>query len=250
MHKLKFLLSTLVEQSKSNQMQIDLYTELYDELLKLFLHFGSAIKIAFADISEKAEQIRNGKKTVSQAYHLDQGQPGSQEYAADKYVEQLILWEVQEELVMMNGDNNKKVMASRKLSNIRISDYSWMKSYISVGWVVVRGAWFMDFLEATLYCLSFKKDMQCSDVAVYSYDTALARHHPWFLQKGAKLGMRLACSRPTFIKNLCDEQTKVTGRPYTAAMAEQDFEELYAYVKHMSQHLWNFFKGLGLEEIP
>ena len=59
MEKLKFLLSTLVEQSKSNKMQIDLYTTLYDEFLKLFLHFGKAIKLAFADIKQKADQIRS-----------------------------------------------------------------------------------------------------------------------------------------------------------------------------------------------
>ena len=57
MERLKFLLGTLVEQSKSKKMQINLYTELYHEFLKLFLHFGKAIKLAFADIQEKAKQI-------------------------------------------------------------------------------------------------------------------------------------------------------------------------------------------------
>ena len=125
-----------------------------------------------------------------------------------------------------------------------------MKSYVSMGWIVVRGAWFMEYLEAILYCLCFKKDMQCSDAAIHAYESALARHHPWFLQKGAKLGMRLACSRATFIKNLCTEQTKVTGSPYLPAQAEADFEELYTYIKHLTAHLWGFFRHLGLEEIP
>ena len=40
-------------------MQIDLYTTLYDEFLKLFMHFGKAIKLAFADIKQKADQIRS-----------------------------------------------------------------------------------------------------------------------------------------------------------------------------------------------
>lgn len=50
MEKLKFLVTTLVEQSKKKKMQIDIYTSCYDEWLKVFLHFGKAIKIAFADI--------------------------------------------------------------------------------------------------------------------------------------------------------------------------------------------------------
>ena len=55
MEKLKFLVGTLVEQSKNNKMQIDLYTTLYEEFLKLFLHLGKAIKLAFADIKMKAK---------------------------------------------------------------------------------------------------------------------------------------------------------------------------------------------------
>lgn len=87
----------------------------------------------------------------------------------------------------------------------KLPDEKWMKNYVSAGFVVVRGAWFFEYLESTLDCLCFKREMQCSDVAIHAYDSALARHHPWFLQKGAKLGMRLAASRATFIKNLRDE---------------------------------------------
>ena len=108
----------------------------------------------------------------------------------------------------MNGDNNRKVMEQR-IRRGRLKDEKWMKSHVSCGWVVVRGAWFFDYLEATLDCLCFKRHMQCSDVAVHAYDVALSRHHPWFLQKGAKLGMRLATNRANFMNNLCQEQTKV-----------------------------------------
>lgn len=104
----------------------------------------------------------------------------------------------------MNGDNNRKIIEKRNKKG-RLKDEKWMKSYVSAGWVVVRGAWFFDYLEATLECLCFKRHMNCAEVAVTAYDAALARHHPWFLQKGAKLGMKLASSRAAFLNSLCQE---------------------------------------------
>ena len=194
MEKLKFLVTTLVEQSKNNKMQIDLYTSLYEEYLKLFLHFGKAIKLAFADISQKAQQIRDQQAQLTKAFALDKAQHGTKQYNASMYVEHMVLWEVQEGLVMMNGDNNSKILKQRTSRN-KLTDERWMKSYCSSGWVINRGAWFFDFLEDTFNCLYYKREMECAEVAVHAYDTALARHHPWFLQKGAKLGMKLATSR-------------------------------------------------------
>ena len=63
-------------------------------------------------------------------------------------MEQLVLWEVQEELVMLNGDNNRKILQQRTTRR-RLPDEQWMKTYISAGWVVNRGAWFFDYLEDT-----------------------------------------------------------------------------------------------------
>lgn len=108
--KLKFLLATLVEQSKQHKMQVDLYTECYEEFLKLFLHFGKAIKFAFADIQQKADEIRKCQKTLTKHYKLDKAPEGSDARNAGIYIEQMIQYEIEKELVMMNGDNNKKII--------------------------------------------------------------------------------------------------------------------------------------------
>lgn len=91
-----------------------------------------------------------------------------------------------------------------------------------MGWCIIRGAWFFDYLTAILEAIHERRDLEMSEVAIYAYDVALARHHPWYLQQGAKIGMRFAASRKTFMANLCKEQSKVTGKAYTEDMAYDD----------------------------
>lgn len=148
---------------------------------------------------------------------------------------------------MMNGDNNKKIISQRTNQN---DSGKWMKDYISAGWIIVRGAWFFDYLKAVLQRLCYRPDMECSKVAVEAYDEALARHHPWFLRKGAKMGMMLATSRKNFINGLVEEQQKVTSPSYNEEKLIQDLKILYDYMQHLSKHLWHFFKSRNLEEIP
>lgn len=81
-----------------------------------------------------------------------------------------------------------------------------------------------------------------STIAVTAYEEALAHHHPWFLQKGAKLGMALTCSRAKFFASIIEEQNKVTGRQYTKRMVYDDFVEIDKGVAHLADHLWSFFK--------
>ena len=97
MEKMKFLVGTLVEQSKSNKMQVDLYTTFYEESLKLFCHMGSATKLAFSDIRIKANQIRDCQKTLTKVYHLDEAPPGSLPHNASLYIEQMILFEIEKD---------------------------------------------------------------------------------------------------------------------------------------------------------
>ena len=43
------------------------------------------------------------------------------------------------------------------------------------------------------------------EVTVGAYETGLARHHPWFVQKAAKVGMYACASRADFFKYICEE---------------------------------------------
>jgi hypothetical protein len=40
-------MNSLIKQTENGKMEIFLLTALYEELLKLFIHFGAATKIAF-----------------------------------------------------------------------------------------------------------------------------------------------------------------------------------------------------------
>eukprot|EP00356_Strombidium_inclinatum_P008016 CAMPEP_0170484228 /NCGR_PEP_ID=MMETSP0208-20121228/3732_2 /TAXON_ID=197538 /ORGANISM="Strombidium inclinatum, Strain S3" /LENGTH=50 /DNA_ID=CAMNT_0010757503 /DNA_START=314 /DNA_END=466 /DNA_ORIENTATION=- len=50
MEKYKYQVAELNYMAESNRMEMKLYTAMYLECLKLFIHFGSAIKLAFKDI--------------------------------------------------------------------------------------------------------------------------------------------------------------------------------------------------------
>jgi hypothetical protein len=48
MPKLLFMLEKLCKQTESEKMEISLFALLYDEFLKLFIHFGAATRLAFS----------------------------------------------------------------------------------------------------------------------------------------------------------------------------------------------------------
>lgn len=48
MPKILFMLDKLYKQTVIGKMEISLFTELYEEFLKLFKHFGAATKLAFS----------------------------------------------------------------------------------------------------------------------------------------------------------------------------------------------------------
>ena len=47
MEKFKEQVRTLVEQGKTDSMEVSVYVEMLEECLKLFAHFGTVIRLAF-----------------------------------------------------------------------------------------------------------------------------------------------------------------------------------------------------------
>ena len=54
---MNLLLKKVLLQAKEEKMSITYYTDIYKECQELFAHFGSALKLAFSDISDKAKNI-------------------------------------------------------------------------------------------------------------------------------------------------------------------------------------------------
>jgi hypothetical protein len=97
--------------------------------------------------------------------------------------------------MMLNGDKRTK---------------EWGK-YQSTAWVLIKGAWFYDFINRVFYYVVSDRKISLIKSAQLAYDETLKRHHPWILRRTAKIGMLATCSRESFKRNLKMEQEKVTG---------------------------------------
>ena len=56
-------------------MEIGHFTDLYYESLKLFKHFGSAVKLGFQEINSNANDILKNKMTLKEHLNLPDGAP-------------------------------------------------------------------------------------------------------------------------------------------------------------------------------
>ena len=126
-------------------MEIALLTALYEELLKLFIHFGAATKLAFggkyyhfynflSDMVDKTARIRNNQKLLAGKISDDDSQ----------YLETFIQNEERLGIMMMNGDNYKDKF------------YGY---YQSTAWVLIRGAWLFDYIHKVFWYVVNNRDM-------------------------------------------------------------------------------------------
>lgn len=59
------------------------------------------------------------------------------------YVEEFVKYELRSEMAFLNEDNNSRILSDWE--NQRLVQ-KWMYSYQSTAWILVRGAWFFDFM--------------------------------------------------------------------------------------------------------
>ena len=78
-----------------------------------------------------------------------------------------------------------------------------MQKYQSTAWVIIRGAWFFDYITALFNNIVTHKDWKLSQCGQEAYVEKLERHHPWFLRNAAKMAFGVCGSRDALIKSLC-----------------------------------------------
>ena len=78
-----------------------------------------------------------------------------------------------------------------------------MQKYKSTGWIIIRGAWFFDYVASLLYKIATLKELKISQCGQEAYVEKLERHHPWFLRNAAKMAFGVCVSRDTFTNSLC-----------------------------------------------
>uniref|UniRef100_A0A7S3FU91 Glycolipid transfer protein domain-containing protein n=1 Tax=Strombidium rassoulzadegani TaxID=1082188 RepID=A0A7S3FU91_9SPIT len=245
MEKYLFITNELVRQSEGRRMNIQLYVDFYYECLKLFLHFGSAIKLAFKDIQEKADRIKGNRDLLAEKGLVGRGSP------EHTFIEEFVDFEFARKLAFLNSDNNKKVL--KEAHGGRAEELErWMFGYQSTAWVFIKGAWLFDYMYGIFSLMVQDREMTLTNIASKAYDVALAPHHNWFLQRAARMGIMACTSRQNFLKSLCEEQTRIAGGPaYTQQAFYRDMNQLVPLFKRLSEHIWGFYERKGIkDDIP
>ena len=145
----------------------------------------------------------------------------------------------------MNQRNNKKCI---KGFIDRDATPKWMLNYKSVGWALLMGAWFFDFL-ASLYGRIGDRSKTVSSVAAEAYTEALAPHHNWFIRSAAWVGLNACASREEFETSLCDSQVKMLGRPYSKEELYGDLKVLSETSAEIAKHIWDTFAKYEITKI-
>lgn len=146
---------------------------------------------------------------------------------------------------MMNQNNNKKCIKGF-IDRDAIPD--WMLNYKSVGWALLMGAWFMDFLAA-LFKRMLDRSKTLPTVAGEAYTEALAPHHNWLIRSAAWVGLNACASREEFVASVCKEQSKVLERPYTPEEMYSDAKILGESAEEIGKHIWALFAKYDITKI-
>jgi hypothetical protein len=148
--------------AENEQMELNFYTDLYFESLKLFKFFGRCVSLGFKDCQDKANMLLDNSKVLKDAYKYDDN--------ADEvnYIEAIIKLELDRGIAMLNQDNNNTEL--KKWKNKEDVE-KWMYNYQSTAWIIVRGAWFFDFMGEVMRLIDAERTWTLKKVAATAYDS-------------------------------------------------------------------------------
>jgi Glycolipid transfer protein (GLTP) len=115
------------------------YSAMLYETTNLFKKMGSAMSMAFSDISSKAEIIKENKAFLREMF------PGEQH----DFLQETILKEMELDVLSLNGENNHKLLPKDMKG-------TWQYKYTSTTRTILRTVWLMDFLA--LFFAKLTKD--------------------------------------------------------------------------------------------
>ena len=120
-----------------------------------------------------------------------------------------------------------------------------------MGWVIIRGAWFFDFLSDMMNVIAQEpRGRSLAACAQKGYRMRLQARHPWIVQKAVLVGMNAASYREVFEKRMIEEQSRLQKREYTTQDIYKDLVVTADLCEELAQHIWKYFKDRGLDDIP
>jgi hypothetical protein len=160
---LENLLNHLRQASENlNDIHFYHFSEAMLEFSNSFSFLGTALSMAFSDISTKAQLVQTNFKDSSVVG-----------------LQSMIMDEVRRGV--------EKMHSSRETSTAR---------------TVLRLLWFLDFLKEMITCMVRSPDWKLSKCCSHAYETALAPHHPWAVRMAAKLGIKTVPSKSEYLNRL------------------------------------------------
>lgn len=193
------MLTLFREQANEDRLEVKLYIDIFYEFLKFFQLFGSALYLGFVDVRDKADQLKANQELMSKLL----GRQEDKDRLA--HVNSFIDMEFELGLQNLNGNSYRSALSKFDgESKFLQSNKNPLYYYQSVSWVVIRGAWFYDFLSEIMNQLDKHKDKSMSQVAGDAYNLRLRKRHPWIVQKAVGVGLHAICDRKTFFDRLIE----------------------------------------------
>lgn len=237
---LKEIINALEVQLESKgRMKVKGYTDIYYEWLKMLGAFGSVISLAFKDINDKAKQINSNQDFLK---NLEPNQPF-------ETIEETIDFEFDKGIYQLNGNLFKSTTKKTTDTSFLLKHKSEIYYFQSTSWVVIKGAWFYEFLTELFRQIADKQRPPMSECAKKAYDFGLKRHHPWILQKTVGLVMGQIVNRDKFEEEVIRQQKATQRNPnYSRQDLMTDLEYLSTLCKLTADYIWKVFDEKGVHD--
>jgi len=193
------------------------FTNVMLEFVRIFNTMGSAMSIAFQDITSKVAIIKRNYKTYP---NVSGGLISFTKHEAGLKVQRC------------NGDNNKKEAPGPEF-----------KDYESTTRTILRLMWFFDFVSALLNNLDTDRKSSVSTACKAAYSEALGPHHPFPVRAAAKVAMLAAPNRNKLFHGLFGENTQ-------EETIYNNIKEINQLIGPIKTCLWTYYKENNLTELP
>lgn len=216
----KFNQETLIKNLEDiNKNLGDIPTESWNnamlEFVKIFNQMGSAMSMAFNDITSKVGIIRRNCKSWSD---LKGG------------IITMVRHEMALKINHLNGENPKEAPDKK------------YAGYESTARTILRLMWFLDFTSTMLSHILEDRKMAVSTAAKKAYDVALGPHHPLLVRTGAGLAMMAAPGREKLLGGLFPHDTEETKY--------KNIQRIIDLVTPIKAFLWKWYKENDLTNLP
>jgi hypothetical protein len=202
-----------------NKNLADIPTEAWNnamlEFVKIFNQMGSAMSMAFNDITSKVGIVRRNCKTWGD---LKGG------------IITMIRHELALKIHILNGENPKLAPDPK------------YAGYESTARTVLRLMWFLDFTSTMLSNINDDRKIAMSSAAKNAYNVALGPHHPLLVRTGAGLAMMAAPNRDKLLGGLFPGETE-EGK-------YKSLQKIVDLVAPIKVFLWKWYKENDLTNLP